>query len=126
MKEASAVLIHIADRKTFATACSGNLANHVLAPERIRQPERTLRIILPLAIHEEPIVISARLQLKAASPNAIGVLAQVNWSLLPVCEVTNQLNAQRGWCAIGECLRVCRFAFLCHSFPFVSVVCVHK
>ena len=96
-----------AHSELFATACSGNLSNHVLAPERIRQPERAFRIILPLTIHEEPIVMRARFQFKAASPNAIGVFVQVNWSLLPVGEVADQLDAQRGWCATGECLLVC-------------------
>lgn len=62
---------------------------------------------MPLAIHDEPVVMRARLQFEAASPNAIGVFAQVNWILLPVGEVTDQLDAQRGWRVIGECLLVC-------------------
>src|SRR5687767_12668185 len=105
---------------------SGNLANHVLAPERIRHSNSAFRIIVPLAIHQESVVVRAGLQPNAAAPDATSIFAQINWTLLPVGEVANQLDAQRPWCAKRECLLVYWFILLCHNFPFLLVVCVHR
>jgi hypothetical protein len=91
---------------------SSDLANHVLAPERIPHSNFAFRIVMPLAIHEEPIVMCSWLQLKTASPDTTGILPKVNWSFLPVGEVADQLDAQSRRCAICECLFMRCIVFL--------------
>ena len=35
----------------------GNLANRVLTAERIRRMQRAFRVVTPLAIHQEPVMV---------------------------------------------------------------------
>ena len=65
---------------------------HIVAAERIRRTESAIRIIAPLTIHKETIVMCSRLQLDCNPPHAIQSLLQVDGGFLPLREVAGQLH----------------------------------
>ena len=106
-----------------ATVRLGDLTDRVLPAVRIRHVQRTFRIVTPLTVHKESVVVRSRCKFDAAPPYAIRVPPHVDGSLLPVREVTNQLHAHRRRCRKSEGLHSSAFrpgfcvlcvTFLCH------------
>jgi len=55
--------------------------------------ESAFRIITPLTVHKEAIVMCSRLQLDYNPPHAIQAFLQVDGTFLPPREVADQLHA---------------------------------
>ena len=106
-----------------AVSCSSHLAHHVFAAKGIRRAENALRIIPPLAVHEEPVVMRARRQFHCGAPYPIRAFLQVDGTLLPPGKIPHQLHAQRVRRGECECLlpdTVAAFwiCFFCHNLFF--------
>ena len=57
--------------------------------------ERALRIVAPLAVHEESVMMLARREVQARAPNAaIGTFLQADRLLFPLREISRQRNAR--------------------------------
>ena len=80
------------------------MPSHIITAEGIRFAESAIRIITPLTVHKEAIVMCSRLQLDCNSPHTVQSLLQVDGTLLPLREVAGQLHAQCAWRAERECL----------------------
>ena len=100
-----------------------NLPHHVFTAEGIRRAENAFGIIVPLAIHEEPVMVRARLQIHRGPPHPVHAFMQIDGTFLPLGEVAHQLHthcvrrAEREglFPGIAANFRVCSF---CHNFPF--------
>ena len=75
---------------------------HIIAAEGIRLAESAFRIIAPLTVHEETIVMCPLLQLDYSPPHAIQSPLQVDGTCLPLRKVANQLHAKCAWRAERE------------------------
>ena len=64
--------------------------------------ERTFRVVAPLAIHEESVIMFARRELQNGSPDTVRAFLQIDGLLIPMREVSGQLYAGRVRCAEGE------------------------
>src|ERR1039458_1018115 len=108
---------------------SDNLAHGILGAVGVLHPPNGLGIVAPLAIHQETVMVLARLQRHRGPPNAVGGLAQVDGLLFPLCEISHQLHAQCGRRGEGEGLLLdlmypCHAKFL--SFRLLFVVACNQ
>ena len=104
---------------------SSYLPDHVFSAVRIRRAEYAFRIIVPLAIHEETVVMRAGRQFHRRPPDALGVFFHADGVFLPMREIAHQLHAHRA--GRGDCKSLFpanaatfRVDFLCHIFLFVQ------
>ena len=72
---------------------------------------------MPLAIHNESIMISPGLELNGCAPYAVALLFQLNGLLLPMSEVSDQLHAQCSRCSKTKLLMIRCSLCSRHSFP---------
>ena len=73
---------------------SRDLPHHVFTAVGIRRAENAFGIIVPLAIHEEPVVVRARRQFHRRPPHTVHAFMQIDGTFLPLREVTRQLHTQ--------------------------------
>jgi hypothetical protein len=73
----------------------GNLAHGILAPKRIANVLRALRIIPPLAIDQEAVLMRAGTKFDGGPPNSILAFAHVDGLLLPARKIARQLHSCR-------------------------------
>ena len=64
--------------------------------------ERTVRVVLPLAVHQESVMILPGREFQNGSPDAISTFLQIDGFLIPVREVSHQLHAGRVWRSENE------------------------
>ena len=67
--------------------------------------ERTLRVVAPLTIHQEAVMMLAWREFQVRSPDSISAFLQRDGFLIPVRKVSGQLHVGRTWGADGEGLR---------------------
>src|SRR2546421_1344563 len=79
---------------------SGYLLHHVLASVRVGHAYGAFRIIAPVAVHNEAIVMLTRRQFHAGAPYPVLAFAHGNAFLLPLGEVAHQGDARS--CRGGE------------------------
>jgi len=109
---------------------SGHLSNSVFAAKRIRHVQIALWIVLPLPIHQEAVWMPSRRQFNSRLPRAVCLPLHADGGLLPLREITDQLDGLGGRCYAGEKLRlaaltqcaraVCCLVLLCHVLFFVG------
>lgn len=86
---------------TVCRSTSSDLPDGVLSAVRIGHAQHAFRIVPPLAVHDEPVVVGAGRQGHSGFPNPFGALRHGNGLRLPLCEVACQQYAQR--VGGGEC-----------------------
>jgi len=86
--------------------------------------ELALRVVAPLAIHEEPVMMLARGEFQIGSPYTVCVFFQIHWCLIPKRKIPCQLHARSTRCSKGEDLLSAETVFaqclFLHVFPLVA------
>ena len=74
---------------------SRHLPQHVFAAVRILRAKNAFGVVLPFAIHDEPVVVRSRFQFHRRPPHTVRAFLQIDGTLLPVRKIPHQLHAHR-------------------------------
>ena len=86
---------HVAGSRQNNLSLSGYNANIVNRAERVGHMQRAIGIILPFAVHEKPVMISAGLEMKRRFPYSSPVFLHGNGMFLPLGKTSGQKHRLR-------------------------------
>lgn len=110
---------YVLDGTATSSGESNHVADHVVSAVRIWHSHSTLGIVLPLAVHNEAVVMRARCKLHLCAPHTARFPCQVHRLLQPMGEISHQLDRYgrgRPECEdLARCGSLLEFGFLCHG-----------
>lgn len=81
---------------------SVNDTDAIFATELVGISDRALRIVMPLAVYDQSVLVAAGREGNSQFPNAFGSFFQGQRSLLPAGEVAGDKDALRSGCNISK------------------------